>query len=69
MPLQKAQDMGVDEPDMAFNDESTRKLDNVLDLTLTELNTEYNSVRYGLTELNNTEFNSARQTDRDINDF
>jgi hypothetical protein len=51
--------MGVDEPDMAFNDASNEKLDNALDLTLTELNTEYNSVRYGLTELN-TEFNSSR---------
>ena len=59
MPLKKAQDMGVDETDNANLEDSNRKLDNALDLTLTELNTEYNSVRYGLTELN-TEFNSAR---------
>ena len=59
MPSQKAQDMGVEETDLAFTDQSNRNKDNVLDLTLTELNTEYNSVRYGLTELN-TEFNSAR---------
>ena len=51
--------MGVDEPDMAFSGESDTKIDAAVDLTLTELNTEYNSVRYGLTELN-TEFNSAR---------
>ena len=46
MPLKKAQDMGVDEPDNANLEDSNRKLDNALDLTLTELNTEYNSKGY-----------------------